>query len=134
MTNKLAKSKNELNATGKPSSQDLVLARMLDLAAQITRQEVQPGEVRFWQETFATERPEMLERAFREYLRKAKYFPKPGDIQELIDRWRNEMAQYQSPKGPSREETEREQSSPEWQEASRIAREKLAEIAKRSRM
>jgi gamma-glutamyltranspeptidase len=90
MSTKLAKSQNELSVTGKPSSQDLVLARMLDLSAQITRQEVQPGEVRFWQETFKTESPEMLEWAFREYLKTAHFFPKPGDIQELIDAKRNE--------------------------------------------
>lgn len=90
MTANLVKSKNELGVTGKPSLQDSVLLRMLDLAAQITRQEIQPGEARFWQETFQNERPEMLEWAFREFLKTAHFFPKPADIQELIAAKRSE--------------------------------------------
>jgi len=86
----------ELRETEKPSSPDLVLARMLDLAAQITRQEVQPGEIRFWSETFQNERPQLLEWAFREYLKTAQFFPKPGDIDKLLKDIKLELAQGDS--------------------------------------
>lgn len=125
----LEKSRNGLSKTGKPSSQDLVLARMLDLAAQVMRQEVMPGEVRFWSETFSKENPEMLEWAFREYLRGAEFFPKPSQIAALIERKRAAMVPHHTKPLPSREETDREQATPEWEEWSKKARETLARIA-----
>lgn len=127
--NELAKSKSELSETGKLSAQHLVLVRMLDLAGQVMRQEVMPGEVRFWLETFSKERPETLEWAFREYLRGAEYFPKPSQIAALIDRKRAAMVPNTVSEKPTREETEREQASPEWQAMSDKARATLAKIA-----
>lgn len=82
----LVPSKKELNVTGKPSSLDSVLLKMLDLAAQITRQEIQPGEANFWKEAFRGESPERVEAAFKQYLKTADYFPKPGNIREILDR------------------------------------------------
>lgn len=48
------------------------------------RQEVLPGEVRVWSETFKTERPEMIESGFMEYFKEGKFFPKPADIRATI--------------------------------------------------
>lgn len=127
LTARQAHTQNGLSVTEKLSSQDLVLMRMLDLAAQITRQEVMPGEIRFWSETFRKECPEMLEWAFSEYLRTAQFFPKPGDIEALLERRRAAVLNHYKP--IDRAAVATEQATPEWEEVTRQARETLARIA-----
>jgi hypothetical protein len=129
----LAKLRNALSETGKLSSQDLVLARMLDLSSQLTHTEMFPGAMRFWSETFRNERPEMIERAFKDYLAKrGKFFPKPADITETIERLRAGYAIQDSDRRPTREETEREQATPEWEEMNKKLRAQFAKLAGRT--
>jgi hypothetical protein len=110
----------------------LTLPRLLDLAAQLMKVEIAPAEARFWSEMFRNESPEMLEWAFREYLRTAKFFPKPADITLLIaDRKTAIRAMRQEYRPIDREALLREQESPEWQAASAEARALLARIAGR---
>lgn len=88
---KLAKQQTGLTVTAPLSSQDLVLGKMLDLSAQLMAREVIPGEIRLWSETFKGTNPATLELAFRDYLKTAKFFPKPGDITERIEFVREKM-------------------------------------------
>jgi hypothetical protein len=129
---KLVKQSNALSATGKSSSQQhVVLLRMLDLASQIAGKELMPAESRFWLESFQNERPEMLEWAFHEYLRAAKFFPKPGDITELIEQKRSSQAAALPAYKPiDREATDREQATPEWQALSEKCRKVLEDTKK----
>jgi hypothetical protein len=110
----LAKRRSEYLGTAQPSSRDLVIAQMLDLAGQIHRQEVLPSEVKFWSEAFKNEKPESLAWAFREHLRTGKFFPKPADITELLERRRLAFRSTFVP--VDRKRTEEEQSTPEFKE------------------
>ena len=91
----LAKTQNELSTTGRRSSLDSVLARMLDHVSQIYRTELQSGEVRVWQHSLLGKTPETVEWAFLTYFRQGKYPPKPADISELV-RGREETVHYDS--------------------------------------
>lgn len=129
----IAKRRSEYLGTGQPSSKDSVIARMLDLAGQIHRQDVTAAEVRFWSEEFKNEKPVVLEWAFREHLRTGKFFPKPGDITDLIERRR--LALRANTYTPiDRAATDAEQADPEWEEIAKQARAKWAEICGKTKM
>lgn len=113
MENKLVKQSNALSVTAPRSSQDLVLVRMLDLAAQMFQRELMPGESRVWQETFKKSRPELIEAAFVEYFRGGKFFPKPADIIDLMGQVADAANQIHEP--IDKNALAAEQSTPEYQ-------------------
>jgi hypothetical protein len=123
----LARQSSELTTTQTQSSQDLVLSKMLLLSAQVAGREILPGEVRLWSETFKRTNPATLELAFRNYLKTAKFFPKPGDIWDCIEQIRGAVSDNREQ--VNRLEIEREQESAEWQAVSLKARQRLAQIA-----
>jgi hypothetical protein len=79
---------------------------------------------------FKDETEEMLEWAFCEYLKTAKFFPRPSDIRGLIvAKSASAAAQAREYKPINRTDVEREQDTPEWEAASAAARAVLAKIA-----
>lgn len=74
-----------------------------------------PGQIRFFLDCFRTERPGIIEAAFRRHCENEKFFPKPGDIKVSIAAIREEMAdrvpEYHRIDWKA---VEREQSRPEW--------------------
>jgi hypothetical protein len=77
------------NGTEKASSlaSDLlaVIGRWLYLAGSIMGKEVTPAEVSFWKETLEKYPVEKVDWAFRAYLERESFFPKPGQILTLIE-------------------------------------------------
>ena len=66
------------------SSKDLALLRVLDLAAQITGKEPTLGEAEFWKQELSGYSENEIDSAFKDHLRRSKYFPKLAEILDLI--------------------------------------------------
>jgi len=106
------------------------LGRLLAEAADLYHTEVLPGEMRTWSLCFQGELPEMLEKAFVEHFKTAKFMPRPGDVTAIIYRIRGEQSTYWR-MVPSRAETDAHQATPEWAKASLEARGAFAKAAGR---
>jgi len=84
--------------------------------------------MKVWLDCFQSEKPETLQAAFSEYFKAGKFFPKPADIAEIINRKRakDRVPDYEP---IDRAETEKEQSTPEWEKLSEKARKLWCQIA-----
>jgi len=84
--------------------------------------------MKVWLDCFQSEKAETLQAAFSDYFKAGKFFPKPADIAELIA-LRRESSKVKDYQPIDAERTKQEQSTPEWQESSKRARELLAKLA-----
>ena len=67
-----------------PNTAKLATAYGLDLSAAIFGKDLTGVEVDFWQQALGKYKPEHIARAFKRHCADSMYFPKPGEIREII--------------------------------------------------
>lgn len=80
--------KNAIEPRSSPEQKAISIASSVEFAAGISldKPELQPRQIEFWQWALAEYPEALIQHAFFEHIKRSKFFPKPAELIEILDR------------------------------------------------